>query len=256
MADTDVTANGTTYTSGVTTETKLGMSNGGHRDNLIPMLADVMTEVGDDLTTIDTLLESVRAPGAISLTSNAIGTGAKSWTLSDAASMAAGTWVAYSAGSPSNFMVCTLATDLDASTALTMTSRIAVGSGTFTDWVFAPLNDTRRAVNIQTSAYTLLISDFRALIMLNKATADTLTIPALSSVGTMYEVEIANKGAGLWSIAPNAADAIDDEAVGVAIELDQNQSIHLAAASANSWLIVSARGYGADVEAAALILAL
>ena len=170
--------------------------------------------------------------------------------------MPAGTWIAYSVGSPSNFMVCTLAATLTAGTALSVTSQVAIGSGTYTDWAFAPLNNTRRAVNIQTGDYTVLISDLRATILLNKATAATLTLPTVSSLGLRYELILLSIGVGAWSITPNAADAIDDKAVGVAIVLRKNEGIHLESTAANSWRITATRGYGARPRIHAAIRAL
>lgn len=193
-------------------------------------------------------METIRAPGGISLSSVAVGPGPKAWTLTDAASMTAGTWVAYSAGSPSNFMICTLAASISDSTALSMTSRIAVGSGTYTDWVFAPLNNTRGAVAIKTSAYTVTVAEFRALIVLNKSTADTLTIPAVSSVGTAFEVGVINIGAGVWSLTPNASDAWDGGTAGASIKLRKGDGVTFASIQANDLRVTSAIGYGVPLK--------
>lgn len=199
-----------------------------------------------DAIFFDMLVElgAIKAPGGVSISPVSIGTGAKSWTLAAAATMPAGTWVAYSAGSPSNFMIVTLETTLTAGTALSVTSQIAIGSGTFTDWAFAPLNNTRRAVNIQTGDYTMLISDFRALIVMNKASAVTLTIPAVSTLGTMFESEVLNIGAGAVSFTPNASDAINGGTAGAAITLYQGEAISWAVKGANDIRVTSARGNG------------
>jgi len=60
----------------------------------------------------------------------------------------------------------------------------------------------------KTSAYTVTSADFGKVITLNKATADTLTLPALSSSIDGAIIGINNANAGTWTIDPNGAETI------------------------------------------------
>ena len=72
------------------------------------------------------------------------------------------------------------------------------------------LNAVRRAIvvgsDIVDSAYTLVLTDAGSLVEMNKATAQTLTVPPNSSVAfpTGTRIAIRQKGAGAVTIAAGA----------------------------------------------------
>jgi len=119
---TDVTANGNTYSDDGSQARD--MTNGGHRDYLLPMLSDVMVEIS-----------TLRGFGASSTTSLAIGTGEKTFTATPAnASFVAGMMVkAVSAADATNYMVGSVTSWSGGSLVVDVT--LTGGSGTYADWV-------------------------------------------------------------------------------------------------------------------------
>lgn len=77
-----------------------------------------------------------------------------------------------------------------------------------TGLVFAQFSSTGGEV-VKTSAYTVLTSDAGKTIVLNKATADTLSFGAAATLGSSFLVRVKNIGAGTWTLAPNGAETID-----------------------------------------------
>jgi hypothetical protein len=75
---------------------------------------------------------------------------------------------------------------------------------------------------IKTAAYTALAADVGKTIILNKATADTLSFDAAATLGSTWMVMVKNIGAGTWSLDPNGAETIDGAAT---ISLAQNESV-------------------------------
>jgi hypothetical protein len=87
---------------------------------------------------------------------------------------------------------------LTASTGIT----VANGAGTIT------LSSTTTTCNTQIDSYTLVIGDAGKLIIMNKATANTLTVPKNSSVAfaTGTIIAVSQYGAGVTTIAPVDGD--------------------------------------------------
>ena len=87
---------------------------------------------------------------------------------------------------------------LTASTGITVTN----GAGTIT------LSSTTTTANTQTDSYALVIGDAGKIILMNKATANTLTVPKNASVAfpTGTIVGVAQYGAGTTTIAPVDGD--------------------------------------------------
>lgn len=65
---------------------------------------------------------------------------------------------------------------------------------------------------IKTAAYTALAADVGRTIILNKATADTLSFEAAATLGSTWMVMVKNIGAGTWSLDPSGAETIDGTA--------------------------------------------
>ena len=140
---------------------------------------------------------------AMSTTSIAIGTGVKAFTLAAAASttnpLRAGSYWIYSAGSPANGMFCTLAADVTSGTALSVTSNIVVGAGTFTDWIITTVNPLQRLyVQTMTGATTAAVTDIGKVFMATSATF-TFTLPAAPGAG--YVIYVGNIGTGVVTLS-------------------------------------------------------
>lgn len=74
---------------------------------------------------------------------------------------------------------------------------------------------------IKTGAYQVVAADVGKTIILNKATADTLSFVAAATLGTTFMVLVKNIGAGTWTLDPDGAETIDGSA---SISLAQNES--------------------------------
>jgi hypothetical protein len=159
------------------------------------------------LEKIAALGAALLGPGAVSTTAAAIGTGARTLALGAPATLPAGLYQMGSAGSPGNFMVCTLADPVVAAASLTLEAHIAVGSGTFADWIVAPLTATRRPTRTEGASFTVGATDHRALI----ECTDTMTasLPAASAVGGGFAVGLRNGGSGTVTIAGTIDGASD-----------------------------------------------
>lgn len=75
---------------------------------------------------------------------------------------------------------------------------------------------------IKTAAYTALAADVGKTIVLNKATADTLSFDDAATLGSTWMVMVKNIGAGTWSLDPDGSETIDGAAT---LPLAQNQSV-------------------------------
>lgn len=65
---------------------------------------------------------------------------------------------------------------------------------------------------IKTAAYTALVGDVGKTIILNKATADTLSFSAAATLGATWMAMVKNIGAGTWVLDPSGAETIDGAA--------------------------------------------
>ena len=191
-------------------------------------------------------LRFVQGVGAISLSSTAIGTGAKSFTLTAAANLKAGTYKIQSAAgvaSNTDFMIVTLAADLVAGTALSVTSELASGSGTKADWIIMPVwGTTRRPRLAKTANYTVVAADLDAVI--DCSGTFTVSLTAAATLGDRFTVGIRNSGTGLITIDPNSSETIDGYAT---IALLPGQSVELICDGSN-WKVVASVGYGSPVS--------
>lgn len=130
---------------------------------------------------------AVSAPGtsATSTTSNSIGTGSKSFTVQTGKSFVPGMWLSIDAGS-GNSMVAQIVSYNSGSGALVVTSRVPLGTGTFTSW------------NLSVSGLPALPGETVVEITTNTAAAAyttyivkaglTLTAPASPAPGDWFEV--------------------------------------------------------------------
>jgi hypothetical protein len=155
--------------------------------------------------------EKVQLPGAASVTSNTIASsGTKSWTLAAATTLRAGTYRVYSASAPTNYMVGTLAADLVAGTAFSITVAFAGGAGTFTDWIIARVDANGRfPITSKTGAYTAVQADIGAIIKCSGTWTLSLTAAATLGAGWWCVVHVTS---GTVTIDPNGSETIDGAA--------------------------------------------
>lgn len=144
---TQLTANGNTYSDDGTTPKD--MNNGGFRNHLMPMLKDVMTDVGADVTAAESAktaaqaaaTSAANAPGtnATSTTSDTIALGSTSITLAQTGKLySVGQQIRIaSTASPTNWMDGTLTAFNAATGAMTVNVTAISGSGTFAAWTVA-----------------------------------------------------------------------------------------------------------------------
>jgi len=99
---------------------------------------------------------------------------------------------------------------------------------------------TTLPINDQTDDYTLVVGDVGKRVVMNKATANTVTVDD-SIFGVSDTIFIANKGAGVTTVTAGAGVTINS-ASGLA--LVQNQSGQLVALSASSFLFVASAAAG------------
>lgn len=94
---------------------------------------------------------------------------------------------------------------------------------------------------IKTAAYTATAGDIGKTIILNKATADSLSFAAAATLGSQWMVFLKNIGAGTWTLDPNGAETIDGAAT---ISLASGQSMVVASngAALRSYFLSSVGG--------------
>lgn len=78
---------------------------------------------------------------------------------------------------------------------------------------------------VKTSAYTAAAADVGKTIILNKATADTLSFQPAATLGSSWMAIVKNIGAGTWTLDPDGAETIDGAAT---VSLATNQSLVVA----------------------------
>ncbi len=171
---------------------------------------------------ISAKIASFALSGYASTTSLTIGTGARNFVLSQTASISRGTYLAYSAGAPANFMVVDLAAETTSTTAFNTTSRIAVGTGTFAKWVIVPVDAVyRKPYRTITAADTVVASDLGGVINITSGTF-TLAFTAAASLLAGFYCTIINTGAGVVTLDPSGAETLDGAAT---LALSQNQGL-------------------------------
>lgn len=126
------------------------------------------------------------------ITGSATGTPWSTYTANDLAIYTGGAWTAYA---PTGAIVAFVADE----------GTMVMWNGT--SWVVLPSGPTQYAgQNLQTgTSYTLLLSDAGKIIEMNNASANTLTIPANSSVAFPVDtrIDVIQYGAGQTTIAIN-----------------------------------------------------
>ena len=97
-------------------------------------------------------------------------------------------------------------TEVAAGTGITITS----GTGPITNVSFDYAVGNQAVANTQTDSYTLVLTDAGKIVVMNKATANTLTVPPNSSVafGTNTRIDLLQYGAGQTSVAAGAGVTI------------------------------------------------
>lgn len=186
-----------------------------------PFVDDLLVEMDARLAAIDAAIAAqnaaitikingIAAPGVASLTSLAIGTGAKTFTLTQAASITAGEYKAYSSANAANFMIVRLAADTSSSTTFAVTCDIVGGSGTFADWQIIPLSTPFRYANRSvTGATTVLGTDLGAVLSVSGSGSFTISGTAAATLGSGFYCAIVNGGTGTITFDPNAAELVD-----------------------------------------------
>ena len=97
-------------------------------------------------------------------------------------------------------------TEVAAGTGITITS----GTGPIPNVSFDYAVGNQAVANTQTDSYTLVLTDAGKIVVMNKATANTLTVPPNSSVafGTNTRIDLLQYGAGQTSVAAGAGVTI------------------------------------------------
>jgi hypothetical protein len=218
---TTVTANGNTYTddgSGAK-----DMRNGGHRTHLLPMLTDVMVEVGNAETYADDAAASAAAAAgyvaaltATSATSTAVGSGSKTFITQSGKQFAAGGKVIVARTSaPTTTWMYGEVTSYS-STTLVVNVTDTLGSGTYTDWTISVAGikgatgatggtEARLAI---TGATTLGASDGTKNVCVTSGTF-TLGFVACATLGSGWFCTVYNLGSGEVTLDPNSTEQID-----------------------------------------------
>lgn len=192
------------------------------------ILADILTQNANTTAAINAL----SLPGYLSTTSLAIGTGAKNFTLTQAASVPAGVYRAYSAGSTSNFMVVRVTAATSGSTTLNTTCDIAVGSGTFANWIIIPLGDVlRRGTRTVPGDTNVVSSDLNAVIELT-APGASVTADSVASLGAGFSVTLLNTSNGNITFDPAGSETVDGAA---SLTLPSQRSVTLVTTTTGWW---------------------
>lgn len=118
---------------------------------------------------------------------------------------------------------------LTASTGIT----VANGAGTIT------LSSTTTTANTQTDSYALVLTDAGKIVLMNKATANTLTVPKNASVAfpTGTIVGVAQYGAGTTTIAPVDGDVTLRSAGGLLALYTQYSTAVLIKIGTDEWIV-------------------
>lgn len=182
-------------------------------DDLIAELstrdAAITAAISAQNSAITATINNLSIVGFASTTSLAIGTGAKNFTLTQAASAAAGVYKVASAASPANFMIVRLSAATSSSTTFNTTSSIAVGSGTFADWTIVSLDDTqRRGYRSIAAADTVTTSDLNAII---ECTVGGYTVAAdpVATLRAGFAVTLINSSAADVTFNPSGAELVN-----------------------------------------------
>lgn len=208
MTDVDIVANGAGYSSGVSTAALKGMTpstgtfgDNGLRDNLFPMMRDLLTELG-----------AARGWGGTSSSSLAIGAGSKTFALDQAVTLPVGMTVeATDRGNSANQMWGIITASASGSVTVDVTQ--TAGSGTIAAWRlagFAQLAaETLNSAN-KTGNYTIGATDRRKVNRYTGA-GHTFTLTDGATLGTGFATYAANDGAssGSLTVARGSTDTIN-----------------------------------------------
>lgn len=168
------------------------------------------TNISNQNTSITTKINGIAAPGYASLTSLAIGTGAKNFVLTQAASITKGEYRVYSSSNANNFMIVRLAADTVSTTTFNVTCDIVGGSGTFANWIIVPLSTPfRYAARTTAVATTIVGTDLGAALTCTGAGGFTVSLTAAATLLTGFYCAVVNASSGVITIDPNAAETID-----------------------------------------------
>lgn len=203
-----------------------------------------------DTTSISFGLAPITSPAMTSVTSNAIATGAKTFTTQAGLPLYAGQFVLISdTANSANYMHGTV-TSYSGTTLVTNILDIG-GSGTKTSWniqVSAPqgtagatgaTGGTTLTTNLQTDNYTLVLGDAGSLIAMSKGTAVNLTVPLNSSVAfpTGTQILIENTGAGLVTVVATGGVTINKAAAFTLVLREQWSMAALIKKGTDTWTL-------------------
>jgi len=96
-----------------------------------------------------------------------------------------------------------------------------------------------RTINNQAGAYTIIASDRNKLVQLTSGTF-TFGFTAAATLGSGFELEVRNAGAGTLTLDPNGAELIDGVST---IQLATMQAVVLVC-DGTQWLVTQSYGYG------------
>lgn len=194
--------NGNTYTDDGTNRY---LDNGGHRTNFFLLLNDLLAVVAT----------ATSAPGtaATSVTSVAIGTGAKSFTIETGKSISPGAWmlIADDAAPTANWMFGNVTSYDTATGALVMNITLIGGSGTKIAWTLSlsgPVGGYKLTRSART-ANTILAADDRATLIDATANTWTQTLTAAATLTSGWWCYFKNSGTGIITINPDGSETID-----------------------------------------------
>jgi hypothetical protein len=113
----------------------------------------------------------------------------------------------------------------------------------YADTNFEPLGEVT-AINTQTDDYTLALSDKGKIVEMNKATANTLTIPTNASVAfpTGSRVDIVQYGAGTTTIAGDTGVTVNGASAGSGDMSEQYGAVTLYKRGTDEWIVIGAIG--------------
>lgn len=168
------------------------------------------TNISNQNTSITTKINGIAAPGYASLTSLAIGTGAKNFVLTQAASITKGEYRVYSSSNANNFMIVRLAADTTNTTTFNVTCDIVGGSGTFANWIIVPLSTPFRYSSRSVSTTdTIVGTDLGGAITCTGAGGFTVNLTAAATLLAGFYCAVVNASSGVITLDPNAAETID-----------------------------------------------
>jgi hypothetical protein len=234
MPANEVTANGNTYTSGASAGGKLGMASGGFRDNLLPMLGDVMTEV-----------DAVRGAGATSSTSFDVSASlpaTQAFTIAVSATYRVGTLMfGWSKADPTKWIYGTMSAS--SGTSLTLVIAYANGSGAVTDWILAAYVKSVRTQVPKAANFSVTVDDFDKVFICSASL--TASLAAVSALGIGWRARFVNSSeTDDVTVDPDTGDTLDFGAAGAAIVLKPGQTIEVEAVAAAALRVTAAKGFG------------